>query len=117
MLLRVKLDDPDLSSAPGDPPSKSSASAKANGPIGTAKPIVPAAKGKNTQPRIACSTEGCFAAWDDETAGANLAFIDKDRGEAIWHREISRKGARPAVAVPATRRRSPGTRPHASRSR
>jgi serine/threonine-protein kinase len=99
MLLRVRLDDPELGSAPGDPAIEKKRRRKGEWTVGTAKPIVPAAKGKNAQPRIACSTEGCFAAWDDETAGANLAFIDKDRGEVIWHREISRKGARPAVAV------------------
>jgi serine/threonine-protein kinase len=100
MLLRVKLDDPELSSAPGDPAlDKKRKRNKGDWTVGTTKPLAPAAKGKNAQPRIACSTEGCFAAWDDENAGANLAFIDKDRGEAIWHREISRRGARPAVAV------------------
>ena len=56
-------------------------------------------EGKNTQPRIACATEGCFVVWDDESAGALASFIDRKTGEAMWHRELATRGSRPAVAV------------------
>jgi hypothetical protein len=56
-------------------------------------------RAKNMQPRIACTPDGCFAAWDLDTGGAFVAFIDKDRGEAIWHREFAHKGARPSLTA------------------
>ena len=55
--------------------------------------------GKNAQPRIACGASGCFVVWDDEGGGALAAFVDKAKGESLWHREFSRGGARPAVGV------------------
>src|SRR4029453_15616708 len=58
--------------------------------------------GKSAQPRLACSSTGCFAVWDDEKRGAFAAFIDPESGQALWHREFARKGQRPAAAATAT---------------
>jgi serine/threonine-protein kinase len=58
--------------------------------------------GKSAQPRLACSTTGCFAVWDDEKRGAFAAFIDPESGQALWHREFASKGQRPALAATAT---------------
>jgi len=54
--------------------------------------------GKSSQPRIACTSDGCLVAWDDESAGAFAAFVDSKTWEPIWHREFSPKGSRPALA-------------------
>ncbi|MEI9949323.1 MAG: hypothetical protein WDO74_10140 [Pseudomonadota bacterium] len=55
--------------------------------------------GKNTTPVLACSSEGCFVAWDDEKAGASVAFVDKDKGQMLWRRDLPAKVVRPAVAA------------------
>jgi hypothetical protein len=55
--------------------------------------------GKNTTPVLACSTEGCFVAWDDEKAGAAVAFFDKDKGQMLWRRDLPAKVVRPEVAA------------------
>jgi len=55
--------------------------------------------GKNTTPAMACSSEGCFVAWDDEKAGASVAFVDKDKGQMLWRRDLPAKVVRPAVAA------------------
>jgi hypothetical protein len=55
--------------------------------------------GKNTTPVIACATDGCFVAWDDDKAGASVAFVDKDKGQMLWRRDMPLKVVRPAVAV------------------
>jgi serine/threonine protein kinase len=54
--------------------------------------------GKHTQPRIDCSTHGCFAVWDNEKAGALAAYIEPDKAEKIWHREFAVRGARPGLS-------------------
>jgi serine/threonine-protein kinase len=100
MGLRVKLDDPVLTSGLTDDTSRRAR--KQDRYVGIAKPIS-ARQGKNAQPRIACVTQGCFVVWDDETAGALAAYLDKDSGEAIWHREFANKGSRPAVATAGSR--------------
>ncbi|HMJ15674.1 MAG TPA: hypothetical protein VK524_29860, partial [Polyangiaceae bacterium] len=97
--LRVKLDDPALSTGLNDGTKRRSNRDRF---IGMAKPVS-TKYGKNAQPRVACVTDGCFVAWDDERAGALAAFIDKERGEAIWHREFANKGSRPALAAIGSR--------------
>jgi serine/threonine-protein kinase len=98
--LRIKLDDPALSTGLIESRRPSSRDRY----IGVVKPVS-AKYGKNAQPRVACVTDGCFVVWDDENAGALAAFIDKDRGEAIWHREFASKGSRPALAAAGSRAR------------
>ncbi|HEX3777985.1 MAG TPA: serine/threonine-protein kinase [Polyangiaceae bacterium] len=61
--------------------------------------ILSSATGKNTTPVIACTDPGCFVAWDDEKAGASVAFLDKDKGQMLWHRDLPNKTVRPAVAA------------------
>ena len=55
--------------------------------------------GKNTTPVFACTADGCFVAWDDEKAGASVAFVEKDKGTMLWRRELPAKVVRPAVAA------------------
>ncbi|HWZ91219.1 MAG TPA: serine/threonine-protein kinase [Polyangiaceae bacterium] len=55
--------------------------------------------GKNTTPVMACTGDGCFLAWDDEKAGGSVAFVDKDKGQMLWRRDMPAKVVRPAVAV------------------
>ena len=98
MLLRTRLDDPQLTAGVGNAPAEKRGKAHDRF-VGSIKPLVASSKNKNAQPRIACTPEGCFTVWDDETAGSFVAFVDKDRGEPIWHRELARRGARPALAA------------------
>ncbi|HEY1534759.1 MAG TPA: hypothetical protein VGF76_12090, partial [Polyangiaceae bacterium] len=60
--------------------------------------IVSTREGKNTTPVVACSGDGCFVAWDDEKAGASVAFLEKDKGQLLWRRDLPAKVVRPAVA-------------------
>ncbi len=94
-VLRVALDDAALATglaAPG------ATAAKVDAFVGKVQRIGPTT-GKGAQPRLACTADGCFVTWDDETGGAFAAFLDGKTGEAIWHREIAKRGSRPAVAV------------------
>ncbi|HYP78104.1 MAG TPA: serine/threonine-protein kinase [Polyangiaceae bacterium] len=61
--------------------------------------MLSAKEGKHTTPVLACSSEGCFVAWDDEKAGASVAFVDKDKGQMLWRRDLPAKVVRPAVAA------------------
>ena len=54
---------------------------------------------RNVQPRVACSDDGCFVAWNDEKAGASVAFVERDKSQKLWSREFSPKGASPALAT------------------
>jgi eukaryotic-like serine/threonine-protein kinase len=93
-LLRVALNDPTLKT--GLLPLK-----KPNGKerfVGQLQ-LLSARDGKNTTPALACTGEGCFVAWDDEKAGASVAFVDKDKGQMLWHRDLPSKVVRPAVAA------------------
>jgi len=58
--------------------------------------------GKNTTPVLACTSEGCFVVWDDEKAGASVAFIEKDKGQMLWRRDLPAKVVRPALAANAS---------------
>jgi hypothetical protein len=62
--------------------------------------LVPLSKprSRNVQPRVACSEEGCYVAWNDEKAGASLAFVERDKPHKLWSREFAAKGASPGLA-------------------
>ena len=93
-VLRVALTDPTLKV--GLLPLK-----KTNGKeryLGQAQ-LVSTKDGKNTTPMLACSTDGCFVAWDDEKAGASVAFLEKDKGQLLWRRDLPGKVMRPTVAA------------------
>ncbi len=60
--------------------------------------LISTREGKNTTPGLACSGDGCFVTWDDEKAGASVAFIEKDKGQVLWRRDLPAKVVRPAVA-------------------
>jgi eukaryotic-like serine/threonine-protein kinase len=55
--------------------------------------------GKNTTPRIACLEKACTVVWDDDSAGAYAAYIERDKSEPLWHREFSPKGIRPTLVA------------------
>jgi eukaryotic-like serine/threonine-protein kinase len=57
------------------------------------------ADGKQNDPRISCDKEGCFLAWDDDKGGALAAFVDRKKGQAIWHREFARSGSSPELTA------------------
>jgi serine/threonine-protein kinase len=98
MLLRLSLDDPQLKTGVRtEDPKKGGDAADEDRYVGSMRPVS-TAHGKNNQPRIACVAEGCLGVWDDETAGASAAFIEKERGEPLWHREFAAKGSRPAIS-------------------
>jgi eukaryotic-like serine/threonine-protein kinase len=93
-LSRIPLADPSLKT--GLVPSK-----KTNGKeriLGQSQ-LLSSKDGKNTTPMSACSSDGCFVAWDDEKAGASVAFIDKDKGQMLWRRDLPAKVVRPTVAA------------------
>jgi len=74
-LLRVALNDPSLKTGLL-PPKKPTSKERFIGQV-----QLLSREGKNTTPVIACTGEGCFVAWDDEKAGASVAFVDKDKGQ------------------------------------
>lgn len=103
MRLRVALADPALKTGVVDADTKKAKHRNKKDEdrfIGDLRPVS-TAHGKNAQPRIACTKEGCFAVWDDEKAGALAAFLDPKKGQAIWRREFASKGSRPAIAASA----------------
>jgi eukaryotic-like serine/threonine-protein kinase len=92
-LLRIALDDPTLKTGLL-PPKKPTNKERFLGQV-----QLMSRDGKNTTPVIACTAEGCFVAWDDDKAGASVAFVDKDKGQMLWHRDMPAKVVRPAVAA------------------
>jgi len=93
-LSRIALGDPSLKT--GLVPSKKTAGKERM--LGQAQMLSPK-DGKHTTPVMACSSEGCFVAWDDEKGGASVAFVDKDKGQMLWRRDLPAKVVRPAVAA------------------
>jgi len=93
-LSRIALSDPSLKT--GLVPSKKTAGKERF--LGQTQMLSPK-DGKHTTPVSACSSEGCFVAWDDEKAGASVAFVDKDKGQMLWRRDLPAKVVRPAVAA------------------
>lgn len=55
--------------------------------------------GQHKRPALACVEEGCFVAWDDEKAGAHVAFYTGTNGEVLWRRELGAKALSPSIAV------------------
>jgi hypothetical protein len=93
-LSRIALSDPGLKT--GLVPSKKTAGKERF--LGQTQ-MLSAKDGKHTTPVLACSSEGCFVAWDDEKGGASVAFVDKDKGQMLWRRDLPAKVVRPAVAA------------------
>lgn len=91
---RIALNDPALKT--GLVPSKKTAGKERF--LGQAQ-LMSGKGGKNTAPSLTCATEGCYVAWDDEKGGASVAFVDKDKGQMLWRRELPAKVVRPAVAA------------------
>jgi eukaryotic-like serine/threonine-protein kinase len=68
--------------------------------VGTLAPLS-RANSKNTTPRIACLEKSCMVVWDDDSAGAYAAYLERDKTEPLWHREFSPKGIRPTLVATA----------------
>jgi hypothetical protein len=97
MLQTIPLDDPALQTGIAYKTGKGTRPPRKNDEVlGTMKSVSPASS-RNAQPRLTCTDSGCFVAWDDEKAGALLAFVDRERGP-LWHREFGNKGAYPGLA-------------------
>lgn len=97
MLQTIPLDDPALQTGIAFKVGKGVRPPRKNDEVlGTMKSVSPASS-RNAQPRLTCHEAGCFVAWDDEKAGALMAFVDRERGP-LWHREFGNKGASPALA-------------------
>jgi serine/threonine-protein kinase len=86
-LLRIPLDAPELST--GVKPARHD--------VFAGEHVIVHGFGKNSEPTLACEKDGCFVAWDDETAGAVVAFVAQDQREPLWHRDFSSKGLRPTI--------------------
>jgi serine/threonine protein kinase len=100
--LRVPLTDPQLSHAGLPPPSKEGAEKKETDRfLGQLVPIS-AGQGQHGNPSIACVEAGCFVAWDDQKAGAHVAFFSGTNGEVIWRRDLGPKALNPSIAIAAS---------------
>jgi serine/threonine protein kinase len=55
--------------------------------------------GKQDDPRMVCDRDGCYVAWDDAKGGALASYVDRKKGQAIWHREFARGGSSPALCL------------------
>ncbi len=86
-LLRISLDAPELST--GIKPAKRD--------VFAGERINVHGFGKHSEPTLVCEKDGCFVAWDDETAGALAAFIAHDQKEPLWHRDFSSQALRPTL--------------------
>jgi serine/threonine protein kinase len=95
MLLRIALNDAGLSNGLVVDKKKKQTSDLS---IGALSPLS-RPSGKNTTPRIACLEKSCSVVWDDDTAGAYAAYLERDKGEPLWHRDFSPKGIRPTLVA------------------
>jgi len=100
MLQSVALDDPLLATGlPASAPKSKQRPKKKDSDdeyLGVLRPVS-APSGKNAEPHLTCTNQGCFIAWDDEKAGAVAAYVDREKGP-LWYRQFSRKGSRPTVS-------------------
>jgi hypothetical protein len=95
MLLRIPVSDAGLTSGLAIDKKKKLGGMDVN--LGTLS-AVSRPTGKNTTPRIACEKDACAIVWDDDSAGAYAAYVERDKTEPLWHREFSPKGIRPTLA-------------------
>ncbi len=58
-------------------------------------------KSKADLPSIACGAGACYAVWHGDS-GAVAAYVDPNKGQAIWRRTWARAGVRPSVAISPT---------------
>jgi eukaryotic-like serine/threonine-protein kinase len=96
LMLRVPQDDPSLTT--GLVVDKKKKKPAGDASVGTLLPLS-RANSKNTTPRIACLEKACSIVWDDDSAGAYAAYLERDKSEPLWHREFSPKGIRPTLVA------------------
>ena len=56
--------------------------------------------GRATDPSVACNPDGCFVAWHGVRSGSAVAYVDAERSELKWTKELT--GGHPRVAVGAS---------------
>jgi len=57
-------------------------------------------KGKADAPTLACGGGSCFLVWHGEGGGgAWAAYIDPAKGQPLWRKKFTNRGAHPSVAV------------------
>jgi len=102
--LRVPLNDTQLAHgglpAPADT-GKDNGDKPSDRFLGQVVPIS-VGQGQHGDPSIACIEAGCFVAWDDQKAGAHVAFFSGTNGEVIWRRDLGPKSLNPSIAIAAS---------------
>jgi serine/threonine-protein kinase len=96
VLLQITSQDPGLTSGVGKPdgaPKKKSEDRS----VGRLVPVT-SKDGRFADPRLTCDKDGCFVVWNDEKGGALASYVDRRKGQAIWHREFARGAFAPAVS-------------------
>jgi hypothetical protein len=53
---------------------------------------------KQSVPKLACTSDGCFVGWDAENAGAQIGYVRASDEQLLWYREVNSKSSRPSVA-------------------
>jgi hypothetical protein len=96
MLLRIPINDAGLTSGLVIDKRKKLGGTDAN--LGTLVALS-RANSKNTTPRIACQKSACAVVWDDDNAGAYVAYLEPNKAEPLWHRDFSPKGIRPTLVT------------------
>ena len=97
MLLEVALSDPTLSAGVKATGKKKMEDRSVGKLIS-----VSTTEGQHGDARLVCEKDECFVAWDDDKAGAFAAFLDRRKGQTIWHREFTRNGSGPAIVKSPT---------------
>jgi hypothetical protein len=100
--LRVPLTDPQLSHGGLPAPSKEGTEKKETDRFLGQLVQISAGQGQHADPSIACVEAGCFVAWDDQKAGAHVAFFSGTNGEVIWRRDLGPKTLNPTIAIAAS---------------
>jgi serine/threonine-protein kinase len=84
--LRISLDDPALAKGLDEQPA-TVGRIKHDRLLGDVKQVnddkLPA-----DAPMIACGSEGCFVAWNNEQGGAHVALIEPAQGKVIWRKKL-----------------------------
>ncbi len=96
--LRVPLTDPQLFHGGLPAPPDNPAPREPDRFLGQIVPVS-SGPGQHTEPRIACVEAGCFVAWDDQKAGAHVAFLAGTNGEVIWRRDLGQRAQGPSLAM------------------
>ncbi len=56
-------------------------------------------RSKADVPKLDCTTEGCYAAWQADDGAGLAAYLESTRGQILWRKRVDPKAARPTVAI------------------